>query len=282
MRKRVSVINFSYEVFPPKNQEAEQKIDEVIQLLAPFNPAFISVTYGAGGTTRDYTHKLASAIAAKATTPAAAHLTCVGAKREQVDDIAREHWNAGVKHIVALRGDAPKGATNYEPFEGGYLHSSDLISGLKAIGNFEISVAAFPEKHPESASFEEDIATLKLKASLGADRAITQFFFDDDYYLRLRDRCVKADITMPIVAGIMPINNYLGIKKFSASCGTTIPDWVHAKFEAIGDDLVAHDAFAIQLATDQCRKLMEEGVEHLHFYSMNRGDMIAEVLKNIS
>lgn len=250
-----------------------------ISQIQEMNPAFVSVTYGAGGTTRDYTHAIAKRIAAENRLKAAAHLTCVGADTHTVNTIASEHWNAGVRHIVALRGDPPKGTVNYVPYARGYAYATDLVRGLKNIADFEISVAAFPEKHPESRSIEHDIEILKVKDGLGATRAITQFFFEDAFYLRLRDLAFKAKITMPLVPGIIVVNNFLAIKKFSASCGTSIPLWMEEKFSGLQEHEPAHDEVAIEIATRQCQHLKAEGVDFFHFYSMNRGDLIKSVMK---
>jgi len=275
-------LELSFEFFPPKAPEAEEKMWLAIEQVAAFKPVFVSVTYGAGGTTRNYTHNIARDILKRA--PAlkvAAHLTCVGATRQEVDQIALTHWQAGIRHIVALRGDPPKGTLKYIPFEGGYAYATDLMRGLRNIGDFEISVAAFPEKHPESLSFEQDIEILKTKAEMGATRGITQYFFDNAFYLRLRDRALKANILMPVVAGIIPISNFASIKRFSAMCGTSIPAWVAEKFEGLDDNPHARDKAAIEFATGQCEKLMAEGVSKFHFYTMNRADLISGIFANL-
>lgn len=252
-----------------------------IHELAAFKPVFISVTYGAGGTTRDYTNRIAKMILSKTDVKAAAHLTCVGATRDEVDDVARRHWDAGIRHIVALRGDPPKGTVKYIPHPEGYAHATDLMGGLKNIGDFELSVAAFPEKHPESVSFEQDIEVLRQKEALGAKRAITQYFFDNIHYLRLRDSVQKAGIVMPVVPGIIPINHFAHIKRFSNMCGSSIPAKVEETFAPLDDNPQARDEAAIELATNQCLGLMKEGIDRFHFYTMNRGDLIRAIFTNI-
>ncbi len=256
----------------------EEKMWSAILQLEPLNPLFISITYGAGGNTRDYTHQIAKEVLKKTTLKVAAHLTCVGATAGDINMVAKKHWDAGIRHIVALRGDPPKGTTKYAPHPGGYAYATDMISGLRHnVGNFEFSVAAFPEKHPESASFEQDIEVLKAKESLGARRAITQYFFDDSTYLRLRDRAVKAGIGMPIIPGIIPINHFAHIKKFSIMCGTSIPARVEEKFAALDDNPLERDKAAIELAVGQCIDLIREGVTKFHFYTMNRADLICGI-----
>ena len=277
----MSKIAFSFEVFPPRTPDTEARMWSAIAQVAPLEPSFVSVTYGAGGTTRDYTHRIAKTIAGEKKLKAAAHLTCVGAERGEIDAVARAHWEAGVRHIVALRGDPPKGTPKYIPHAKGYAYTTDLIGGLKAIADFEISVSAYPEKHPESESFDEDIRVLKMKQESGADRAITQFFFEDDFFLRLRDRASKAGVTIPVIPGIIPINNFAGVSKFSRSCGTSMPAEIEACFEGLEPDSEAHNAAAIEVATRQCQHLINEGVDFFHFYSMNRGDLIEGVIRNL-
>lgn len=252
-----------------------------IDRLALLNPNFISVTYGAGGTTRDNTNRIAKEVQKRTHINTAAHLTCIRTTRSEVDKIAHEHWKSGVRHIVALRGDPPRDPAELIPVENRYSYATDLIHGLYEIGDFEISVAAFPEKHPESVSFEQDIEILKLKADIGADRAITQFFFDNDYYLRLRDRVRKAHIHMPLVPGIIPINHFANIKKFSAMCGTSIPMELNDIFESLDDNPGERDKAAIEFATGQCQALIREGVDTFHFYTMNRSDLIVAICNNL-
>lgn len=273
--------HLSFEFFPPKSQEAEDKLWGEILRLERFAPTFVSVTYGAGGTTRERTHHTVRRIREETSLKPAAHLTCVGASRQELDTVAHAYWNAGIRHIVALRGDPPQGTGKYTPHAEGYRYTVDLIRGLKAMHDFEISVAAFPEKHPESASFEEDIDVLKGKVDAGATRAITQYFFDVDLYLRLRDRVRKAGIAIPLLPGLIPIGNFAQLKKFSAMCGASVPDWLGAEFEPLDARHDARDAAAIALATRQAQRLLAEGVNHLHFYTLNRADLTDAVCRNL-
>jgi methylenetetrahydrofolate reductase (NADPH) len=274
-------LRVSFEFFPPKTQEAEEKLWDNVLRLALFQPAFVSVTYGAGGTTRERTHHTVKRIRDETRLKPAAHLTCVGASRAEIDAVARGYWEAGIRHIVALRGDPPQGTGPYVPHPEGYRYAADLMQGLKAIGDFEISVAIFPEKHPESRSFEEDMRVLKGKEEAGAARAITQYFFDTELYLRLRERTAKAGIAIPLVPGLIPIGNFAQLKRFSAMCGASIPDWVAAKFEGLDHDPAARDAAAIALATSQAEALRREGVEQLHFYTLNRADLTSAICRNL-
>lgn len=274
-------LELSFEFFPPKTEDMEAKMWTAIEELALLNPVFMSVTYGAGGGVRDNTNRIAQEIIRRTHIAPAAHLTCIRTTRTEVDRIAREHWNSGVRHIVALRGDPPKNDSERVPETQRYAYATDLIRGLHLIGDFEISVAAFPEKHPESTSFEQDIEILRMKADLGASRAITQYFFDNQYFLRLRDRATKAGITMPIIPGIIPINHFANIKKFSAMCKTSIPEAMEAKFAPLDNTPEARDVAAIELATSQCRALMKEGITRFHFYTMNRSDLITAVCNNL-
>ena len=271
----------SFEFFPPKSLEAEEKLWNEITTLARFSPSFVSVTYGAGGTTRDRTHHTVRRIREETSLEPAAHLTCVGASRAELDRVAHAYWDAGIRHIVALRGDPPQGSGKYIPHTEGYRYTVDLIRGLKSMHDFEISVAAFPEKHPESASFEEDIDVLRGKVEAGADRAITQYFFDVDLYLRLRDRIRKAGLAIPLIPGLIPIGNFTQLKRFSAMCGAGVPDWLCARFETLDGDAGARDKAAIALATHQAELLLSEGVEHLHFYTLNRADLTAAICRNL-
>ena len=281
----MSKLELSFEFFPPKTAETEEKTWEAIERLALLNPLFVSVTYGAGGgiASRNQTHQIAKDIITKNKLKTAAHLTCVGSTRDEINELAKRHWDGGIRHIVALRGDPPKGTPKYIPHKDGYAYATDLMRGLRIIGDFEISVAAFPEKHPESASFEQDIEILKAKEDIGAARAITQYFFDDEFYLRLRDRAYKANIRMPIVPGIIPINHFAHIKKFSAMCGTSIPATVAETFEKLDEEGRQHerDMAAIELATAQCKGLLKEGINKFHFYTMNRPDLITAICCNI-
>jgi methylenetetrahydrofolate reductase (NADPH) len=267
----------SFEFFPPKSDEMEQKLWHSIRQLESLSPRFVSVTYGAGGGTRERTHHTVKRIVQETSLKPAAHLTCVSASRQEVDDVARGYWEAGVRHIVALRGDPPQGAANYDPHPEGYRYSCDLVAGLKRIGDFEISVAAFPEKHPDSPSFDADMDYLKRKVDAGANRAITQYFFDVEHYFRLVERVRAAGITIPVVPGILPIGNVAQVKKFSAMCGASVPAWVEHLFEGLDEDPAMRNMVAVTVAAEQCRKLMEFGVEDLHFYTLNRADLTSAV-----
>lgn len=249
--------------------------------LEPLKPGFVSVTYGAGGTTRDRTHSIVKRIVQETSLKPAAHLTCVGASRAEVNAVAKEHWDAGIRHILALRGDPPKDSGAYKPHPEGYLYSSDLVKGLKAIGDFEISVAAFPESHPESGGYEQDMRALEAKVRNGATRAITQYFFETEYFLRLRDKIHVAGIQIQLVPGIIPIGSFAQLVRFSAMCGATVPEWLHKRFEGLDENHEARDRQAIEFATEQCLALQKEGVDRFHFYTLNRADLTTEVCKNL-
>ncbi|WP_338662393.1 methylenetetrahydrofolate reductase [NAD(P)H] [Pararoseomonas sp. SCSIO 73927] len=270
----------SFEFFPPKTEVLEQQLWACVRRLAPLRPRFVSVTYGAGGSTHARTHATVARLATETDLVPAAHLTCVGATREEVDEVARGYWEAGVRHIVALRGDAPPG-TEYAPHPGGYAYAADLVAGLRRIADFEISVAAYPEIHPSARSPDDDLDSLKRKLDAGATRAITQYFFDTATYLRFLERCLKAGITAPIVPGIMPVSNYAQAAKFSAMCGTTVPAWLGAMFEGTEDDPEMRRTVATVVASEQVRTLQANGVDEFHFYTLNRPELtyaIAHVL----
>lgn len=270
----------SFEFFPPRTEALEQQLWACIRRLAPLAPRFVSVTYGAGGSTHARTHATVSRLASETDLVPAAHLTCVGATREEVDEVARGYWAAGVRHIVALRGDPPPG-TAYELHPGGYRHASDLVAGLRRIADFEISVAAYPEVHPTARSPEDDLDNLKRKLDAGATRAITQYFFDTVTYLRFLERCLAAGITAPIVPGIMPVSNYAQAARFSALCGTSVPAWLGAMFEGTEDDPEIRRIVASIVAAEQVRTLQANGVDEFHFYTLNRPELtyaIAHIL----
>jgi methylenetetrahydrofolate reductase (NADPH) len=273
----------SFEFFPPKTPEMEQKLWETIIQLEKLKPIFVSVTYGAGGGTRERTHHTVKRMVQETSLKPAAHLTCVAASRQEVDDVARAYWEAGVRHIVALRGDPPNdgsgGADGYVPHPDGYNYSCELVAGLKSIADFEITVAAFPEKHPDSASFEADIDYLKKKIDAGATRAITQYFFDVEHYFRFIERVRRAGITIPVLPGILPVGNVAQVKKFSAMCGASVPAWLDKLFDGLDNDEVMRNLIAVSVASEQCRKLMEFGCEHLHFYTLNRADLTSAVCR---
>lgn len=271
----------SFEFFPPKTEAMEQALWACIRRLEPLAPRFVSVTYGAGGSTRERTHATVARIVAETSLTPAAHLTCVGATREEVDAVARAYWEAGVRHIVALRGDPPAGASTYTPHPGGYAYAADLVAGLKRIAPFEITVAAYPETHPAALSPEADLDNLKRKIDAGATRAITQYFFDTDVYLRFLDRCLAAGITVPIVPGILPVTNFAQVVKFSAMCGATVPGWMAALFEGLEEDAETRRLVAAVVAAEQVRLLQANGVDEFHFYTLNRPDLtyaIAHIL----
>lgn len=266
-------VSVSFEFFPPETDKASDTLWNSIQRLAPLNPSYVSVTYGAGGTTRERTHNTVSRIRQETDLAPAAHLTCVGATRDEVDAVARQYWDAGVHHIVALRGDPPKGANRYEPHANGYAYAADLVDGLKRVADFEISVAAYPEAHPEASSAEADLDNLKRKIDAGATQAITQFFFDIDTYLRFLERARAAGITVPIVPGILPVTNFKRVAEFSKRCGAEIPDWMAELFEGLDDEPETRKLVAASLAAEQCRALSANGVNQFHFYTMNRADL---------
>ncbi len=272
--------SISFEFFPPKTPEMENKLWETITKLAPLKPAFVSVTYGAGGSTRERTHATVKRILKETKLKPAAHLTCVDASQADVDAVARDYWESGVRHIVALRGDAPVGAT-YEPHPQGYRYAAELVAGLRRVGDFEITVAAFPEKHPEAESVEAGIDYLKHKINAGATRAITQYFFDVEHYFRFIEKTAKAGIKIPIVPGLMPIANFEQAKKFSALCGASVPDWLEKMFEGTGNNPEKRNAMAIKVAATQCRKLIAFGATHIHFYTLNRADLTSAICQEM-
>ncbi len=262
----------SFEFFPPKSEKMEQRLWENIERLTPLNPEFVSVTYGAGGSTRERTHDTVRRLAKDTPLTPAAHLTCVGASQGEVDEVARQYWDAGVKHIVALRGDAPAGE-KYTPHPQGYAYAADLVEGLKKIANFDISVAAYPEVHPEALSAKADMENVKRKVDAGANRVITQFFFDPDRFLRFRDEAVAAGITVPIIPGIIPIGNFWTVKKFGQMCGTDIPDWLEKMFDGLQEDERTHEMLAAAIAAETCQRLRTAGVEDFHFYTLNKAGL---------
>ncbi|MBX9991334.1 methylenetetrahydrofolate reductase [NAD(P)H] [Phreatobacter oligotrophus] len=273
-----SRLKVSFEFFPPKTEEMEQTLWESIERLAPLEPSFVSVTYGAGGSTRERTHATVSRIVKETNLKPAAHLTCVAATKAQVDEVIRDYWAAGVRHIVALRGDPVGGVgTAYESHPGGYEGSPELIAGIRAIGDFEVSVSAYPEKHPESPSLDTDIDMLKRKVDAGATRAITQFFFDNDVYLRYLDRVRAAGITIPIVPGIVPVQNFKQTAGFAARTGASVPDWLAKRFEGLENDPATRKLIAAAVAAEQALDLVDRGVTEFHFYTMNRADLVYAV-----
>ena len=270
----------SFEFFPPKTEALEAQLWACIRRLEGLRPRFVSVTYGAGGSTQARTHTTVERIVRETSLTPAAHLTCVGASQGEVDDVARSYWDAGVRHIVALRGDAPN-MGDYAPHPGGYEYASDLVAGLRRVAEFEITVAAYPEIHPTAANEGADLDNLKRKLDAGAARAITQYFFDADVFLRFLDRCLAAGITAPIVPAIMPVSNFAQARKFSAACGATVPDWMCDLFEGTDDDPETRRMVAGVLAAEQVRVLQANGVDEFHFITLNRPDLtyaIAHIL----
>lgn len=266
----------SFEFFPPRSLEASFRLWDTVQTLATLDPSFVSVTYGAGGTTRDLTRDAVKALHGAAGLNVAAHLTCVDATREETLAIADEFAQAGVTEIVALRGDPPKGASGFTPHPHGFANSCELISALAETGKFRIRVGAYPEVHPEAADAAANIDWLKRKIDAGAEEAITQFFFEAETFFRFRDACEKAGITAPVLPGILPIENWQGAKRFAKACGTTIPGWLEEAFEKATRD-GREDLLAIAVATELCSDLVEAGVEHLHFYTLNRPEMTRDI-----
>ncbi len=263
----------SFEFFPPQTEKMEATMWQSIDRLAALNPSFVSVTYGADGSTRERTHNAVARIIKETGLRAAPHLTCIGASRGEIDDIAREYWDMGIRHLVALRGDAPKDVDHYEPHPDGYAYASDLVEGLKKIGDFEISVAAYPEVHPEAPDADFDLENLKRKLDAGATRAITQFFFDTDVFLNFRDRCTAAGINTPIVPGILPITRFPQLESFAAACGASVPDWLRQWFDGLEDDAQTRQLIAASVAINQVRKLQAEGISEFHFYTLNRSEL---------
>jgi methylenetetrahydrofolate reductase (NADPH) len=270
-------INVSFEFFPPKTDEMEQRLWRSINKLKHLKPNFVSVTYGAGGTTRKRTHGTIKRILSETDLRPASHLTCIGASKQEIDEIARNYWNMGVRHIVALRGDMPASSPNYQLHPGGYQNANELVEALKKIADFEISVAGYPEKHPEAPTMEIDIENLKRKVDAGADKIITQFFFDSENYLRFIDKCLAAKINIPIIPGILPVTNFKQVKHFAKMCGAKIPKWMSDIFEDMDDKKETRKLIAAMVAIEQCRILYKNGVDNFHFYTLNRADLVIAI-----
>lgn len=266
-------IEVSFEFFPPKNEKMGETLWRSVETLAPLGPRFASVTYGAGGSTRERTHQQVVRIQNEANIPAAAHLTCVEATRDQVDEVARHYWDEGIRHIVALRGDAPDGQGAYRPHPDGYANAVELIAGLKRVADFEISVAAYPEVHPDSPDRQADLENLKAKFDAGATRAITQFFFDPECFFDFRDRAAAAGIEGEIVPGIMPVLSFAAVQRMSGLCGTAIPDWMEGLFDGLDDRPEARQLVSATIAAELCRRLYAGGVRQFHFYTLNRAEL---------
>jgi methylenetetrahydrofolate reductase (NADPH) len=269
-------ISVSFEFFPPKTPEMETALWESIARLAPLKPSFVSVTYGAGGSTRERTHTTVSRLVRDTALRPAAHLTCVNATKDEIDEVVRDYHAAGVRHIVALRGDPPTGVgTRYVPHPGGYAQAADLVAGIKRIADFEVSVGGYPEKHPESSTFESDIDHLKAKVDAGADRIITQFFFDNTHYLRFLERVRARGIWCPVLPGIVPIHNYKQVAGFAGKTGTSMPAWMARRFDGLApDDHQTAHLVAAAVAAEQVLDLVDEGVRQFHFYTLNRADLV--------
>ena len=266
-------IAVSFEFFPPKSDTMATTLWESIQTLEPLQPRFVSVTYGAGGSTRERTHATVERIARETSLTAAAHLTCVGSSREEVDSIAREYWEAGIRHLVALRGDPPEPGQPYRPHPEGYANAAELVAGLKAVADFDISVAAYPEVHPDSDCRAADLDNFKRKVDAGADRAITQFFFSADSFFRFQDEVAAAGMNIEIVPGILPVSNVAQTRRFAGMCGASIPRWLDELFEGLDELPAARQLIAATVAAELCGQLYAGGVRHFHFYTLNRAEL---------
>jgi methylenetetrahydrofolate reductase (NADPH) len=266
-------IEVSFEFFPPADSAMEATLWSSVERLAPLAPRFVSVTYGADGSTRERTHNVVTRIQRETPLIGAPHLTCIGASRGEILDIARRYWDQGVRHLVALRGDPPQGQSKYVPHPDGFAYAGDLVAGLKSVADFDISVAAYPEVHPEAPSAQFDLDNLKRKVDAGASRAITQFFYYTDLFLRFRDRCQSAGINTPIVPGILPITRFPQVLRFAARCGATIPEWLRGRFDGLDDDPETRRLIAASVAIEQVQELAREGVRDFHFYTLNRAEL---------
>ena len=268
-------IRVSFEFFPPKTEEMEKTLWEAIARLAPLAPSFVSVTYGAGGSTRERTHATVKRIITETALAPAAHLTCVAASRAEVDAVVQSYAAAGVRHIVALRGDPAGGVgERYAPHPSGYSNAADLVAGIKRFADLEVSVSAYPEKHPDSPTVEADLDMLAAKVDAGASRAITQFFFDSDHYFRYLERVRARGITIPIVPGILPVQNFKQMRVFAERCGTSVPDWLADRFAGLDADAATRKLIAAAVAAEQVLDLVDRGVTDFHFYTMNRADLV--------
>jgi len=277
-----NAVNVSFEFFPPKSDEAEANLWTAIRRLEPLNPAFVSVTYGAGGSTRERTHRTVQRIISETTLRPAAHLTCVEASRAEVDEVIEGYKAIGVDHIVALRGDPPGGdgiGGAYVPRTDGYANATELSQAINNVGGFDITVGAYPERHPESPSIDHDIDVLKAKVDAGATRAVSQFFFDIEAFLRFRDRVRAAGVTIPLIPGIMPVSNFKGLSRMSAACGASIPDWLAAHFDGLDDDPETRKLLAASIAAETCARLQEEGFSDFHFYTLNRAELVYAICR---
>ncbi|MTI45471.1 5,10-methylenetetrahydrofolate reductase (NAD(P)) [Roseibium hamelinense] len=273
-QKNTSPITASFEFFPPKTDKMAANLWDTVQRLQPLAPSFVSVTYGAGGSTRERTHTTVERLLKETSLAPAAHLTCVGSPKSEIDSIVQDYWDLGVRHLVALRGDPLEGiGARYKPHPEGYAYASDLVAGIKKIANFDISVSGYPEKHPESGSWQSEIDNLKRKVDAGADRIMTQYFFDNDVFDDYLDRIAAAGINIPVVPGILPIHNFEQTMVFSAKCGTTIPDWVARRFAGLNNDPETRKLVGVSIACEQVMDLVDRGLTDFHFYTMNRADL---------
>lgn len=272
----------SFEFFPPKTDAMEEKLWGSVKALQPFKPDFVSVTYGAGGSTRERTHKTVSRILNETDLKPAAHLTCVDASRDEVDEVLREYWASGVKSIVALRGDPTTGVgTKFIAHENGYKNATDVVKAAKKIADFDVSVSFYPEKHPESPSLQHDLDVLKAKIDAGANRAISQFFCEADKYLRFRDMAQKAGISIPLLPGIMPVGSVKGFLRMAAACNTDVPHWFIEAFNGLDENPEVRDLVAASIASDLCIKLQNEGVNHFHFYTLNKSALTSATCRRL-
>ena len=263
----------SFEFFPPNTEAMEETLWTSIERLAVLKPRFVSVTYGADGSTRERTHAAVARILKETDLTAAPHLTCIGASKGEIDDIARQYWDMGVRHLVALRGDMPKDVEHYQPHADGYAYGADLVDGLKKVADFDISVAAYPEVHPEAPNPLFDLDNLKRKLDAGASRAITQFFFDVDAYLRFRDLCAAAGIDATIVPGILPITKFPQLTRFAEQCGASVPEWLKQRFDGLDDDAETRKLIAASVAIEQVKLLKKKDINEFHFYTLNRSEL---------
>ncbi len=270
-------VQVSFEFFPPHTPRMEETLWRSVQKLKTLRPSFVSVTYGADGSTRERTHAAVERIVNETDLTAAPHLTCIGVSRGEIDAVARDYWDMGIRHLVALRGDPPEGSDGYVPHPDGYAYASDLVAGLRKIADFDISVAAYPEVHPEATSPLADLENLKRKLDAGATRAITQFFFDVDVFLRFRDRAGAAGIDSHIVPGILPITRFPQLQRFAERCGASVPDWLAERFAGLDDDAETRQLIAANVAIEQVRKLQAEGVDEFHFYTLNRSELTVAI-----
>jgi len=267
-------ITASFEFFPPKSDKMAETLWNTVQRLETLAPAFVSVTYGAGGSTRERTHKTVERILKETDLAPAAHLTCVGSPREEIDAIVKDYWDLGVRHLVALRGDPLAGiGSRYVPHDGGYAYATELVAGIKKIANFDVSVSGYPEKHPESGTWQKEIDNLKRKVDAGADRIITQYFFDNDLFDDYLERIAAAGINIPVIPGILPIHNFEQTMVFSAKCGTSIPQWLARRFAGLTNDPETRKLVGVSIACEQVMDLVDRGISDFHFYTMNRADL---------